>query len=84
MRTERCPSTSLFSRLRPAVLLIPVFTSFLIQPAQARDPLYGALDNEALVECENLHWSGNAAQASACYTDLYSSQQPSSIRAEAL
>jgi len=84
MRTERCPSTSLFSRLRPAVLLIPVFTSFLVQPAQARDLLYGALDNEALVECENLHWSGNAAQASACYTDLYSSQQPSSIRAEAL
>ena len=50
----------------------------------ARDHLYGALDNENLLACESLFWSGQSGQAAACYNRLYSPEQPALIRAEVL
>lgn len=52
--------------------------------ALARDIPYGVLDNEALAQCDTLHWSGQDAAADTCYRNLAGSQQPPQIRAEAL
>ena len=49
----------------------------------ARDHLYGALENEALLECDTLSWSSESAEARNCYASLNSLQHPPQIRAEA-
>jgi tetratricopeptide (TPR) repeat protein len=50
---------------------------------QARDQLYGALDNTALLACETLHWSGKQSEADTCYRGLLAATTPTAIRAEA-
>ena len=50
----------------------------------ARDHLYGALDNEDLLTCESLYWSGQPGPAATCYNRLYSPEQSALIRAEVL
>lgn len=51
--------------------------------AQARDHLYGAIDNADLLNCEDLHWRGEITAAQTCYTSLLTPAQPLLIRAEA-
>lgn len=63
-----------------AVLLLVLPLSKVL----ARGHLYGALDNEELLACEDLFWNGQSAQAAACYNRLYSPEQPPLVRAEAL
>ena len=52
--------------------------------AQARDHLLGALDNPTLLSCENLHWSGQSAEAEACYLAIIRTVNPPEIQAEAM
>ncbi len=51
---------------------------------QAREHLLGALDNPVLLNCENLHWSGQAAEAEACYLSIIRTINPPEIQAEAM
>lgn len=62
-----------------AVLLLPLAS------VQARDPLYGVLDNDALLACEGIKWSSEFNAAGDCYSRLFQdlSQAPQ-IRAEAV
>jgi len=61
--------------------------TFLLMPFTAsvfaRDHLYGALENEALLQCETLSWNGQTAEARVCYSRLNTRDQPPQIRAEA-
>ena len=52
--------------------------------AQARDPLYGALTDADLAQCEELYWGGRTAGAQQCYRNLSVANKPAGIRAEAL
>src|SRR5690606_12943446 len=53
--------------------------------SQAREYHYGALDNPALLACEDLQWSGQRDAASNCYRQLSANlQEAPQIRAEAL
>ena len=52
--------------------------------AQAREHLFGALDNEALVNCENLYWAGQSVEANACYMNIIRTVNPPEIQAEAM
>jgi cellulose synthase operon protein C len=63
-----------------AALLFAVFS----QSLSARDHPYGALDNEALAECDAFFWQGQSIDASVCYNNLYTPAQPAHIRAEVL
>ncbi len=49
---------------------------------QARDPLYGALDDPGLQNCETIYWHGERANATSCYRGLLGAAP--AIRAEAL
>lgn len=51
---------------------------------EARDHLYGALNNQDLLQCESLHWNGQLGEAANCYRSLLSLVQPPEIRAEAM
>ncbi len=53
-------------------------------PAQSREHLLGALDNEALLNCEALYWSGQSVEASACYRNIILTINPPEIQAEAM
>ncbi|MDT8398129.1 MAG: tetratricopeptide repeat protein [Pseudomonadales bacterium] len=53
--------------------------------ADAREPLYGALDHSDLEQCETLFWSGQSDAASVCYQALLLDlSYPAQIRAEAM
>src|SRR5690606_25015588 len=67
-------------RAVPALLC----SSLLALAAQAREPLYGVLDNADLLTCEDQHWSGQIQPAEACYRGLLATTFPAAIRAEAL
>ena len=69
------------TRLAPLVACSAIlFTAH----TQARDHLLGALDNEALLNCENLYWSGQTLEANACYLNIVRTIHPPEIQAEAL
>ncbi|MAM69833.1 MAG: hypothetical protein CMP91_01640 [Gammaproteobacteria bacterium] len=65
-------------------LLLVCCAGLLTEGVQARDHLLGALDNETLLNCENLHWSGQAAEAEACYLAIIRTVNPPEIQAEAM
>ncbi|HWK55190.1 MAG TPA: tetratricopeptide repeat protein [Hyphomicrobiales bacterium] len=50
----------------------------------AREQLYGALDDSALLDCENQYWSGQVNAAQGCYRALVGTAASTAIRAEAL
>jgi tetratricopeptide (TPR) repeat protein len=70
--------------LRAAALGVACLAALCPGAAQAREPLYGALDNPDLLTCENQFWSGQLPQAEACYRSLLTVSQAAQIRAEAL
>lgn len=53
-------------------------------PSHAREHLFGALDNDTLLNCENLYWSGQSLDASACYMEIIRMVNPPEIQAEAM
>lgn len=62
-----------------------IASAFLFSaPSQAREHLLGALDNETLLACENLHWSGQSLEANACYLNIIRTVHPPEIQAEAM
>ncbi len=69
-------------RLSALALFVPVIC--LSSTAQSREPLYGVLDHEPLLACEELYWSGQRERAAACYRGLQSPAMPAAIRAEAM
>src|SRR5690606_10899656 len=70
------------SVLRPSLLVLGLA---LAGASQAREYHYGALDNPALLACEDLQWSGQRDAASNCYRQLSANlQEAPQIRAEAL
>ncbi len=73
------------SKLRTATFSLAVCSVVLLSPLSlARDHLLGALENESLLRCENLHWSGQAIEAEACYRALVRGNNPTEIQAEAM
>lgn len=68
----------------PGLLLAACIGAVLAAPAEAREPLYGVLDNENLLACENAYWSGQLGEAESCYRRLLSTPQPILNQAEAL
>ncbi len=66
-----------------AGLALACVLSLNMAPAEARQPLYGAVDYSDLVNCETLHWSGQSAQARNCYNSLLALSHPTEVRAEA-
>ena len=67
--------------------LLPAGLLYLaaLSPAQAREPHYGALEHEGLLQCEDLYWHGERTEAAACYQSLMRNlAQPPQIRAEAM
>ncbi len=67
------------SMLAVATLALAISAS----AALAREPLYGALDNAALLRCEDQFWHGHLNEARSCYQLLQAAQTPIAIRAEA-
>ncbi|MEY4640449.1 MAG: hypothetical protein RLZZ227_443 [Pseudomonadota bacterium] len=67
---------------RVAALAAAVFACTLALEAEARDPLYGALDSPELLNCENIYWFGMRVDAAACYRGLLGAAP--ALRAEAL
>lgn len=51
---------------------------------QAREPLYGVLDDPGLLACEQQYWRGETAAAEGCYRSLSGSAGSLGIRAEAV
>jgi tetratricopeptide (TPR) repeat protein len=70
--------------LRSTALAVGCIVAAWSTGSDARDQLYGALDNEGLLACENQFWTGKTAEAEACYRALLSTGAPTAIRAEAL
>lgn len=68
----------------PGLLLAACISAVLAAPAQAREPLYGMLDNEGLLSCEASFWSGQRSDAESCYRGLLTTPQPILVQAEAL
>ncbi len=68
---------------RSAVTLVCCAGLFCF-PLQAREHLLGALDNENLLACEEVHWSGQSAEAEACYLGIIRTPNPPEIQAEAM
>ncbi len=66
-----------------SLALASTLSCVLSTTADARDMLYGALDNADLQTCENQFWSGALTQATGCYQGLLASALPA-IRAEGL
>ncbi|HTR00085.1 MAG TPA: hypothetical protein VMH83_08840, partial [Candidatus Acidoferrum sp.] len=75
-RKPRCPR--LASAVAVATLLLCAGAT------QAREPLYGALTDPALLKCEDQHWHGHTNEAGNCYRDLSVNAKAPGIRAEAL
>ncbi|MGV3591448.1 MAG: tetratricopeptide repeat protein [Gammaproteobacteria bacterium] len=68
---------------RAAALAVAVFTASFAVDADAREPLYGALEYADLLNCENIYWHGVRSEATTCYRGLLGAAQPA-VRAEAL
>ncbi|MBT5485311.1 MAG: tetratricopeptide repeat protein [Gammaproteobacteria bacterium] len=66
-----------------AIVLLAVLPSIASHSTFARDHLYGAIDNQSLLQCETLNWAGQLLEAAACYSGLHNREQTSQIRAEA-
>jgi tetratricopeptide (TPR) repeat protein len=67
--------------------LAPLLASgaiFFAAESLAREHLLGALDNENLLNCESLHWSGQILEANACYLSIVRTVNPPEIQAEAM
>ncbi len=72
-------------RLAPLVAYSAISSAILLaSPSQAREHLFGALDNETLLNCETLHWSGQNLEANACYMNIVRTINPPEILAEAM
>ncbi len=69
---------------RSAVMLACCAGLWCSSPLQAREHLLGALDNDTLLACEDLHWSGQSAEAEACYLAIIRTPNPPEIQAEAM
>ncbi len=67
---------------RTAALIAAVCSVVFSGATEAREPLYGALDDPGLVNCENIFWHGVRAEATSCYRGLLGAGP--AIRAEAL
>ncbi len=67
---------------RTTALAAAVFAATFSFTADAREPLYGALDNPDLLKCENTYWTGSHAEATTCYRGLLGAAP--GVRAEAL
>ena len=52
--------------------------------AYAREYHYGVLENADLLQCEDLHWSGELTAANTCFRGLINASQPLSVQAEAI
>jgi tetratricopeptide (TPR) repeat protein len=72
------------SALQRSALMLACCASLFSTETLAREHLLGALDNEALLNCENLHWSGQQAEANACYLGIVRTINPPEIQAEAM
>ena len=59
-------------------------TILFAAPAQAREHLFGALNNESLLNCENFYWAGQSIEANACYMNIIRTVNPPEIQAEAM
>jgi tetratricopeptide (TPR) repeat protein len=70
------------STMRVAALAAAVVAATFSVDAAARDPLYGALDNPELLNCETIYWTGSHAEAQTCYRGLLGAAP--AVRAEAL
>ena len=51
--------------------------------AVAKPIHYGAVDSDALAECDGLEWRGRAVEADACYQAILDEQPDDAVRAEA-
>lgn len=69
-----------YSAICSSVLFAGLFT----EQTLAREHLLGALDNETLLNCENLYWSGQSLEANACYLSIVRGINPPEIQAEAM
>ena len=77
------PHTTVTNKTVTVSLCLAFLLPSLSANTFARDHLYGALENEALLQCDTLSWSGESAEARNCYASLNSLQHPPQIRAEA-
>ena len=78
MRSDLLHKTSLRLSLLAAGVL--AFAS----AADARDQLYGALDNAELLKCEDQYWHGKVQESQTCYRGLLTATTPPAVRAEAV
>ncbi len=72
-------------RHQPEAMLIFFLVTGLgfCAPILARDQLYGAIDNPALQQCDDQHFSGQLTAAETCYRNLLGTEQSQLIKAEA-
>lgn len=70
------------SAFRLAALAAGLFAC--VAGVEAREQLYGALDDASLLQCENRFWHGQTNEAASCYRGLLTANTPAGIRAEAL
>lgn len=70
--------------LRRTALTVGLVAAMWQLPSEARDQLYGVIDNPALLTCEDQYWSGRVSEAQSCYRNLVNPGTPTAIRAEAL
>ncbi len=64
--------------------LVACSVMLVVSHSQAREHLLGALDNDTLLNCENLYWSGQRLKANACYLNIVRTTNPPEIQAEAI
>lgn len=67
--------------LAPLVMALLMVSSLQLQ---ARPIHYGAVESEAVKDCDSLQWQGKLQEAESCYTGLISADQPLEIQAEAV
>ncbi len=78
------PTAAKHPVLQRSALMLACCASLFSTEILARDHLLGALDNEILLNCENLYWSGQQAEANACYLGIIRTVNPPEIQAEAM
>jgi tetratricopeptide (TPR) repeat protein len=69
--------------MRIDVRLLPALLLLTASAAGARDIHYGAVTHPELDSCDRLHWRGQLDESAACYRQLFQSDAPAEIRAEA-
>ena len=63
--------------------LLVLFSLLASWPALAREIHYGAVSHPALDACDRMAWRGQIDASRTCYRELFGSDAPAAIRAEA-